>query len=282
MKAIRSLSALPRPLSILCGPTLYQPTREKKLFACEAALQTLPQILPKEQWASTFHMWHDDLHAENIFVDADNPTAITAIIDWQSTHIVPMFDHTVTPEFLDYDGPVMQRMERPEPPSLQEGMDPEAEAAALALFDEQILASGYKHLLKENIKPLFDAVMYSECEESGVLGASRNIFELNEVYCLGFISTMENSPVRFSEAELAMIEQDMEKTAASISAMCAIKTALGPLFPEKGIVRPEDYEKSKVALKTIKAQVLEDFSTSPEDRRVWEEEWPFDDRSNAC
>ncbi|KAK5113994.1 hypothetical protein LTR62_003117 [Meristemomyces frigidus] len=277
MQAARSLGALPRPLSMLCGPSLYQPTREKKLFACEAAFQVLPYILPREQWASAFHMWHDDLHEENIFVDADDPTTITAIIDWQSTCIAPLFDHTMAPGFLDYEGPAMQGMERPEPPELPEAMDPREKAAALKLYDEQILASGYKHMLESNIRPVFDAVMYEDSKHSGILSASRNIFEIGEAYCLGSILELEDSPVRFSEAERANIQDDVEKTAASMNAMSVIKDALGSLFPEKGCVRPEQYDDSKAALRRVKTQVIEDFSRSAEDRCTWEKVWPFDD-----
>ena len=262
---------------MLCGPSLYEPTREKKLFACEAALQILPRILPQEQWASTFHMWHDDLHEENIFVDADDPTMIVAIIDWQSTCIVPLFDHTMIPGFLDYSGPVVQGMERPKPPALTAVTDPKEKAAALRLYDEQILASGYKHMLASNIKPVFDAVMYEESETSGVLSASRNLFEVGEAYCLGSIAALESSPIQFSEVELAKIQEDVEKTAASMNVMNVIKDALGPLFPERGCVRPHQYDDSKAALRRVKHQVVEDFSSSSEDRRIWEEVWPFDD-----
>lgn len=45
---------------------------------------------------------HPDLHARNIFVDPDNPTKISGIIDWQSTAIEPAFVHAVeTPDFAD-------------------------------------------------------------------------------------------------------------------------------------------------------------------------------------
>ncbi|KAF2722987.1 phosphotransferase family protein [Polychaeton citri CBS 116435] len=277
MQAVRSLDSIPKPLSMLCGPTLYQPTREKKLFACEAALEVLPRVLPQELWASTFHVWHDDLHEENIFVDADDPTVIMAIIDWQSTYIAPLFDHTMLPGFLNYDGPAVQGMERPAPPELPEAMDSDEKAALWKLYEEQVLVSGYKHMLKSNIKPVFEAVMYEESATSAVLNASRNLFEVGEAYCLGSIAALEGSPMSFSEAALANIQEDVERTAASMNAMSVIKEALGPLFPEKGIVRLDQYEDAKAALRTVKQQVVTDFSRSAEDRRVWEEVWPFDD-----
>lgn len=217
------------------------------------------------------------MHEENIFVDADDPTVITAIIDWQSTCIVPLFDHTLIPGFLDYDGPPVNGMEQPKPPPLLKAADSKEKAASLRLFDEQVPASGYKRLLASNIKPVFDAVMYEESKVSGILSASRNLFEVGEAYCLGSITELENSPVQFSKAELAEIQEDVERTAASMNAMNVIRDSLGPLFPERGCVRPDQYDDSKAALRKVKHQVIEDFSKSDEDRRVWEDVWPFDD-----
>ncbi|KAF2753100.1 phosphotransferase enzyme family protein [Pseudovirgaria hyperparasitica] len=240
-KAIQELPALPRPLSMLCGPTLYQPTREKKLFACETVLKSLHHILPQKRWARSFHMWHNDLHGENIFVDADDPTVILTIIDWQSTFIAPLFDHVMTPVFLNYDGPAVQGMERPTPPKFPEDIDEDAKAIIGRLYENQVLASAYKHLLKRNIEPIFDAIMYEESTASAVLTASRNLFETGEALCLGSIAALEDSPVQFSGPILADIEKDAERTLDSMNAMMVIKEALGSLFPEKGIVRPERY-----------------------------------------
>ena len=45
---------------------------------------------------------HPDLHARNIFVDPNNPTKISGIIDWQSAAIEPAFVHALeTPDFSE-------------------------------------------------------------------------------------------------------------------------------------------------------------------------------------
>lgn len=109
--AARKLGTLPTPLAMLCGPSLYRPTKDRKLVACEAAMKVLPHVLPKEPWASTPRIWHDYLHEENIFVDAKDPTTIVTIIDWQSTSVAPLFDHTIIPGFLDSEGPMLHGLE---------------------------------------------------------------------------------------------------------------------------------------------------------------------------
>ncbi|KAH7371718.1 kinase-like domain-containing protein [Pyrenochaeta sp. MPI-SDFR-AT-0127] len=45
---------------------------------------------------------HPDIHKRNIFVSEDNPSCITAIIDWQSTSIEPAFVYAnYTPDFIE-------------------------------------------------------------------------------------------------------------------------------------------------------------------------------------
>ncbi len=97
---------------MLTGPgMLYQPSPDKKLWALDAYLQLVEYILPSNesnpetQAMLPGRLWHDDLHDENIFVDPANPTQITAIIDWQSTQVVPLFHHHMDPAFLGYHGP---------------------------------------------------------------------------------------------------------------------------------------------------------------------------------
>jgi hypothetical protein len=43
-----------------------------------------------------------DLHAPNIFVNNNNSTSVTAIIDWQGAAVRPLFE-TATPQFIDVD-----------------------------------------------------------------------------------------------------------------------------------------------------------------------------------
>lgn len=277
MRAIHAIDPLPVPLWMLCGPGLYQPTREKKLRAGKASVEALPHVLPQDQWASTFHIWHDDLHTENIFVDPDKPSEILSIIDWQSTSVVPLFDHAISPGYLDYDGPAVDGIGKPVFPELPEDTTAEEEAEAEKLFEAQTLACGYKLLLRKHIEPVFEALMYRESDDSSVMTTSRRLLDAGEAHCMAAIAALELPDMRFSEAELAEIKEDVAKTSASIQAMEAIKRTAGPLFPEKGIVTHEQYDDAKAALRNYKEQVMEKFSKTDEDRVAWEKAWPFDD-----
>ncbi|KAG6152029.1 hypothetical protein E4U51_000513 [Claviceps purpurea] len=84
----------------LRGPGLYQPTREKKLAALQSYLKLLKYVLPANRSLGSSHLWHEALHAGNIFVDPDNPSRIVGIIDWQSTESSPLYFQARQPLFL--------------------------------------------------------------------------------------------------------------------------------------------------------------------------------------
>lgn len=68
-------------------------------------------------------MFHPDLHKRNIFVSEEDPTIVSAIIDWQSTSIEPAFWHAdATPDFAQPDSDH----------SGEDGIEPKSEACAKA------------------------------------------------------------------------------------------------------------------------------------------------------
>lgn len=66
-------------------------------------------------------MFHPDLHKRNIFVSEEDPTVVSAIIDWQSTSIDPAFWYAnTTPDFAE---PIPD-------PSYKDGYEPKSGACA--------------------------------------------------------------------------------------------------------------------------------------------------------
>lgn len=107
---------------MLTGPGIYQPSRTKKLGALNMYQQRLGNILSakandtESQNMLPSWLWHNDLHGENISVNSNYHTQITAIIDWRSTQVFPLFDHHMDPVFLDYQGPdIGENLEQPAP-----------------------------------------------------------------------------------------------------------------------------------------------------------------------
>lgn len=81
---------------------------------------------------------HPDVHKRNIFVSEDDPSQVTAIIDWQSTSIEPAFVYAnQTPDLVEdptADIPILENLMQGkgpdmEPPKGESKKDPEEEAA---------------------------------------------------------------------------------------------------------------------------------------------------------
>jgi Phosphotransferase enzyme family len=69
----------------------YQGTISENLELLETAREVIGQLVHSPKIPSIPILYHPDLHARNIFVSEEDPTQITAIIDWQSTSIEPVF-----------------------------------------------------------------------------------------------------------------------------------------------------------------------------------------------
>ena len=76
---------------------------------------------------------------------------------------------------------------------------------------------------------------------------------------------------------MAQVQSDSEGALRGMDSMSSIQEALGDLFPERGCVRPEQYDEVKDALRQCKDQIIDQFALTDADRSTWEDAWPFDD-----
>ncbi|KAI1926167.1 hypothetical protein LOZ65_002665 [Ophidiomyces ophidiicola] len=76
----------------------------KKQTALARYQQIVDDLIPKDTRITNPCLCHNDLNSGNIYLDPDNPENITGIIDWQSCHISPLFNHNPDPTFLEWDG----------------------------------------------------------------------------------------------------------------------------------------------------------------------------------
>lgn len=275
---------------MLCAPSLYLPTREKKVAALESSARLLRYLIPADPWICAPHIWHNDLHDENIFVDPANPTKITGIIDWQSTQAAPLFENTIDPGILDYDGPSIESLEPPILPENFSTLSGAAKAAELQLYYSKALLVAYRRLIQKHA-PLKRASDFQASPAFDVLKLSRRVFEIGEAHLQAIISQLEpewsdliavqqadsaSFPLRFSDSELQQIESDAEAADAGIEAMDEIRRRLGDLWPEKGAVQAQHYDETKRLLRQVKEELLHELGLDEEDTKVFEEFWPFD------
>lgn len=113
---------------MVCGPGLYVPTHAKKLAALQSYIRIAKYLVPTDPSITASHLWHDDLHDENIFVDAKNHSKITGVIDRRSVQVTPLSDHVLDPSFLDYDGPSIEGLEHPKLPDNIKDLSKEEQA----------------------------------------------------------------------------------------------------------------------------------------------------------
>ncbi|PVH92515.1 hypothetical protein DM02DRAFT_733644 [Periconia macrospinosa] len=78
---------------------------------------------PRLSSVSSLVLFHPDLHKRNIFVSNNDPTIITAIVDWQSSSIEPAFWYAN--QVSDFAQPVLD-------PSSDDQLEPKSEACAKA------------------------------------------------------------------------------------------------------------------------------------------------------
>lgn len=100
---------------------------EEHLNLLESGRALIKQVSedPRIKNAAKPTLFHPDLHKRNIFVSNDDPTTITAIIDWQSAAIEPAFWYA--DEIPDFARPIPH-------PSVDGQFEPNSELCAKA-FD---------------------------------------------------------------------------------------------------------------------------------------------------
>ncbi|KAH9836424.1 Phosphotransferase enzyme family, partial [Teratosphaeria destructans] len=96
-------SRFPDPQGFYNGPGQYQQNRQTKLQTLRNFEKVARYLKPVDTTLSRPVLWHADLHLENIFVDENDPTEITAIIDWQGVHAAALCAQARHPTLLEFD-----------------------------------------------------------------------------------------------------------------------------------------------------------------------------------
>ncbi|KAG5961937.1 hypothetical protein E4U56_003610 [Claviceps arundinis] len=215
----------------------------KKLTALESYLKLLKYVLPADRSLGSSHLWHDALHAGNIFVDPDNPSRIVGIIDWQSTEFSPLYFQARQPFFLDSDGPALHGLERPTLPS------------EFYHLEGNALCSVYRILLHHNMPTIFDCLEFKESMSFTLLSVARQLSIDGEALYLATACELEKNwetlpgtqglafPLTLNTADREKIYEDAMSAVVGIEAMDRIKNRLGRDFPQHGFVLHHKHKK---------------------------------------
>ncbi|KAF4629416.1 hypothetical protein G7Y89_g8732 [Cudoniella acicularis] len=277
---IKAIEPLPKPPLTIAGR--YVPTRAKKLAALESYMKLIKFLLPTDSSITTSHIWHSDLHTENIFVNPDEPTEILGIIDWQSAALVPLYENAFLPALLDYDGPPLNGVERPEEPKDLDQLDKAERAKAFNNWMDMTLASYYRNLMYHANERMYRAIEFREMISYDLLIHARNILidgeaiyldrvadELQKTWdTLPGVKAHNNPPFpfKFSPEELAVIQKDYEGMSDGIRCMGEIQQGLSAFFPTEITVSHKNYELAKTTIAEYKEMVLESFARNDKER----------------
>lgn len=285
-----------RQQGIFNGPGGYRPSKESKMAAIRDYSRILQAIIPKEDAYVASILWHNDLHSDNIFVNEENPTEITGIIDWQSAHLSPAFVHVHYPSLLEYEGEILDGFEKPQLPSNFAELDPVTKKEARALHTAQSLWGLYQIFIHKQAPDLLRILRYRDTLPCQIMNLIGSIFDDGEPYIQHLLSQLsdpevwktvvktneqaaaeEPCPLAYSNHELLKYKDDLLKWERDIERRSCIIKEIGAYTGWDGAVSPEDYSTMSEKLEEAKRRFLDAESKTPEEREQWMRTWPFKD-----
>jgi len=219
-------------------------------------------------------------------VNPSKPTEVLGVIDWQSSELAPLYYQGRRPHLIDHEGPQVHGLVRPQPPKDAGRLDINEKQSAKSLYLQQSLCALYNTLTYRQNPPLYAALEYQQTTDYLLLLLARNLLIDGEAAYLLQVAKLRDewsirfgdpstSPFCFSTVQREEFEAQSACATLGMEAMRSIKESIGDLFPEQGIVRPDQYEEAQYALQQMKEQVIATFANSEQERLEWEEYWPF-------
>jgi hypothetical protein len=235
--------------------------------------------------AATNVLWHPDLHLDNIFVDPDANT-ITAIVDWQSACVAPMFYHLGVHRAFRHHKPVVQGWVVPEKPKNFDTLSPDEQKRIDLDLESETIHKYYElqtmkrvplhwDILENSIVPLLRKPVWlvtGVWENQDLFFLRDSLIELvakwNEMF-----GDEIRCPISFSTDELELHAKEAENM-DGVGRMLSLFKDEGVL-PADGMVQPEDYE---IALENCRKyrEVFLNAAQSKEEKEIFARIWPYD------
>lgn len=266
------------------------------LSISEKVIQELIKA-PVIQQVGSPTLLHPDIHKRNIYVSEEDPSCVTAIIDWQSTSIEPAFVYAnETPDIAEdpaAEVPVLETLMSSEEgstldlPTAEEGMavNPEAEAARKRHEKDiwtcrqtfEVVLKGYipnLHNARSMDQTLLRTFRY--CDASWRYSAAalrQELIDLSQRWAeLGFPGSCPYQPTPKELAEHAEQYEDFE-SAQQLKML--LKRVLDA--DSDGWVPAENWETAKRGNKTLHDRWMETIKDSGSSRDHAKKLWPFDE-----
>ncbi|KAF2745051.1 hypothetical protein M011DRAFT_495809 [Sporormia fimetaria CBS 119925] len=153
--------------------------QEKKLDALSSYLQILDTLIPKDLAITNPYLWHNDLHGDNLYVDPEDYGKVTGIIDWQSCHVSPLFNHNTDPAFIDWDDLKPESLSLVPRPKFSE-LSPEEKVTAERHYTYYNTFLGWRNLMRVHNPNLYSVIEFRKTSAYGLIFLAHRIFEYGE------------------------------------------------------------------------------------------------------
>ncbi|KAG2420999.1 hypothetical protein HFD88_000614 [Aspergillus terreus] len=289
LACLQMFSTFPGQQGLFYGPRQYQPRADHKRKTLQDYMKALPFLLPKDEEVSKPVLWHPDLHADNIFVNPNNPTEIVSVIDWQAVNLSPLFLQARHPGLIEFDGPIPEGLQSIELPDNFEQLSPEEQLEAKKLRAAQSLYKLYEIQLIRQCPEIYRALQFRDSLPGQIMGLSGSIFSDGEPVFEGMLMRLEEQwsthvgssvpcPLSFSESERARQKEDEAMWSGSVELMDEFLSRVGAYRGWDGWVNHNNYDRMKGQLERCTKDFWRDHSHSKEEENQWKSIWPFTDK----
>ena len=258
-----------------------------KLTALNNYSKVATHLFPKDESLSASIMWHGDLHLSNVFVDAEDPTAIVGIIDWQSVALSPLCFAIEHPPLVAFSGTLPDGYAPIELPGNFDDLSPEKQPGAKKLRLAQSLHKLYELDLRRRDEHAFRALQYQDtlqCKLTILVGA---LFRDGEPWVTGQLMKIEREwaklvgeagapcPLSFSTEDRRAQEADQARWGQGVDLLQGVVDELGAYAGWDGWVSHEDFEDVRARLDACLQRFLSREARTDDERAQWTRVWPF-------
>ncbi|PWY89763.1 phosphotransferase enzyme family protein [Aspergillus heteromorphus CBS 117.55] len=273
LMCLQSFSKFPRPQGLFYGPGQIT--------------SKLPKLLlPKDKTLSKPVLWHPDLHADNIFVNPDQPTEIISIIDWQAVNLSPLFLQARHPALIEFEGPIPEGLQSISLPDNFDELSPEKQLEAKKLRAAQSLYKLYDIQLIRNCPDVAHALQFRDSLAGQITGLSSSLFSDGEPIVQGMLMRLQDEwssyigssipcPLSFTVEEKERQRQNEIKWSRGVELMEEFLGQVGAYRGWDGWVNHDNYEFFKDRFERAKEEFLDRHSATEEERSQWTAVWPF-------
>ncbi|KAL8827064.1 MAG: hypothetical protein Q9170_007160 [Blastenia crenularia] len=280
---------------IFGGPGWYQPSNSRKVAALNDYIKITPYLLPEDSTANTAVLWHDDLHSGNILVDPDDPGRIVCLIDWQSSHIAPLFRHHIRPTFLDFEGPKPMlgfdgdARKPPKLPANFQELSHEEQKNAEALRHQQTFYKMFEILSAKENPYASEALLHEQTLSCQLIDFASLIGRHAEpVVKSRLIEAVDEweqivgpegppCPLEYTEEERKANAEELQQWAECVQLKDSVIQSLGVQANWDGFSTVDEYPAARKKFLIVRKEFLDHMAKNDEERVQWAKVWPFTD-----